>query len=829
MTTFSAPAGGTETASPRRLADELAAFHEITVGLADRLDVDGVLETILERAASLVGTADAYLYLPEGDDLVVRFGLGQFVSHIGYRMERGNGVAGRVLETGEPLAVPDYQTWWGRSQRLEGQPFHAVVGVPLHSRDGGVAGVIGLAHSQPGPTFSPAEVDLVRRFAHLASLALENARLYASARQGEDRYRSLVANIPGAIYRAEYDTRWRIAYISEAIESISAYPAADFMEGRRTIESLIHPEERPAVMKAFERLVQAGEAYTLQYRITRGDGSVRWVSERTRAAKVEGRIVLEGSLFDETERMTAEEAVRAAEARYRSLVEHLPLVTYVRSLSLGHGNLYVSPQVEEMLGTPPEEWLVSDLLERVVHPDDRVRVLASAERLRATGESTSEEYRIVRPDGRIVWVLDETRVIVDDAGRPAYVQGFLVDITQRREAEETRSALAAVVDASYDAIYGTSVDGVITSWNPAASRIYGYEASEIVGRHVSVLTVDTTGEELTAIDERVLEQGQGLVLDTVRRRKDGTEFNASLTVAPVVNARGEVVGKASVLRDVTDRRRAEAERERLLTGEREARAAAERAQRELAEQNAQLRELDRLKDEFIALVSHELRTPLTSIRGYIDLILDDNTLTEQQRKFLEIADRNSDRLLRLVGDLLFLAQLEAGTLDLMIEPVDLGTVARESVAAARPSAEAKEIALEVVADEGVALEGDSARLAQVVDNLISNAIKFTPAGGSVGVRVSTDTGRALLEVSDSGIGISPGEQAYLFDRFFRTSEAAERAIPGTGLGLTISKALVEGHGGSIALTSVAGRGTTFRVALPLAGAGAASRPIALAS
>jgi signal transduction histidine kinase len=161
--------------------------------------------------------------------------------------------------------------------------------------------------------------------------------------------------------------------------------------------------------------------------------------------------------------------------------------------------------------------------------------------------------------------------------------------------------------------------------------------------------------------------------------------------------------------------------------------------------------------------------------------------------------------------------------------VDLAGVARESVAAARPAAEAKGITLDFETDGPAPLHADGARLGQVVDNLVSNAIKFTPDGGRVSVHVALTDGDTVLEVRDSGIGIDPAEQRFLFDRFFRTAEANERAIPGTGLGLTVSKALVEAHGGSISVTSAAGQGTTFRVALPLTGAGAVGRAVALAS
>jgi signal transduction histidine kinase len=259
------------------------------------------------------------------------------------------------------------------------------------------------------------------------------------------------------------------------------------------------------------------------------------------------------------------------------------------------------------------------------------------------------------------------------------------------------------------------------------------------------------------------------------------------------------------------------ERGRLLASERAARAEGEAAQRLLVEQNAQLRELDALKDEFVSLVSHELRTPLTSIRGYVELLLDEQGLDAEQRRFLAIVDRNSARLLELVADLLFLAQADAGKLRFELAPVDLETLVSACVESSLPTAAAKGIQLTFRAEELPTLQGDSARLMQVLDNLLSNALKFTPARGRVDVRLYASDERAVLEVEDTGLGLAQDEQERLFERFFRSSRATENAIPGTGLGLAIAKTIIERHGGGIAVESAVDRGTTVRVELPLSG------------
>jgi signal transduction histidine kinase len=265
----------------------------------------------------------------------------------------------------------------------------------------------------------------------------------------------------------------------------------------------------------------------------------------------------------------------------------------------------------------------------------------------------------------------------------------------------------------------------------------------------------------------------------------------SRRTAPVTNSDGDLLGHLVVLREIT--------RER---------------------------ETERLREDLFGLVSHELRTPLTSIIGYLDLVLEpDGGLSEERRQFLEVVDRNARRLLRLVEDLLFTAQAEAGRLPVELESghVELRDVLSEAVEAARPRARTRGIDLERTHDDGgpAICRGDRDRLGQVVDNLIANALKFTPEGGRVTARLTTSATEATIEVSDSGPGVPADEHARLFERFYRSPHAIDQAVPGLGLGLSIVKSIVEAHGGRIGVRSHRSGGATFELALPLAGADAA--------
>ena len=436
-----------------------------------------------------------------------------------------------------------------------------------------------------------------------------------------------------------------------------------------------------------------------------------------------------------------------------------------------------------------------------MHPNDRARLEADVASSVADRRAYTTDYRVLHRDGSVRYVIEQGQAVLNADGR-VRLDGAIFDVTDRRLAEIERLKLAAIVESSDDAITSADLDGIVTSWNKGAEQMFGYTAEEMVGHSGSVLVPEGDTTDSNTRIAAVVEMGEGR-FEVTRRRKDGALIDIAVTMSAVRNNEGEVVGVAAIAQDITDRRRLEQEREEFT--------------RELEVRNERLLELDRLKDEFVALVSHELRTPLTSIRGYLELVLDGEAgeVTDEQRQFLGVVERNANRLLELVGDLLFLAQIEAGKLSLEVGAVDLAAVAAESVETARPLAEDKEITLTLATSPLPLLAGDRARLAQLLDNLVSNAIKFTPEGGRVDVRASSSRGNAILEVRDTGMGIPAEEQEHVFERFFRTTRATEQAIQGTGLGLAISKAIVHAHGGRITLASSDGEGATFRVTIPI--------------
>jgi PAS domain S-box-containing protein len=370
-------------------------------------------------------------------------------------------------------------------------------------------------------------------------------------------------------------------------------------------------------------------------------------------------------------------------------------------------------------------------------------------------------------------------------------------------ADLLRARLAAIVESSDDAIVSKTLEGIVTSWNPAAERMFGYTAAEMIGRSITaIIPPDRLGEE----DQVLAAVSRGDRVDhyqTVRRRKDGGFVDVSLTVSPVRDPRGVIVGASKIARDVTAEKRAAAERERLLARERQARADAEKA--------------NRLKDEFLATLSHELRTPLTAMLGWIRMLRLPGADDAWTARALETIERNTELLHQLVQDLLDVARITTGAMRLDVRTLPLPPVIEAAVESVRPAAAARGIRLDLFLDPAVPpVSADPARLQQVVWNLVSNAIKFTPKDGRVEVHLQQRRSEAEIRVVDTGIGIAPDFLAHVFDRFSQADSSTARAHGGLGLGLAIVRHLVELHGGSVAAQSAGpGRGATFMVRLPV--------------
>ncbi len=330
----------------------------------------------------------------------------------------------------------------------------------------------------------------------------------------------------------------------------------------------------------------------------------------------------------------------------------------------------------------------------------------------------------------------------------------------------------------------------------------GRTADQLIGKTDFDVFSHQHAADAFADEQQIIHTGKPIAGQVERETYTGRpDAWVSTTKMPLLDDEGQIIGTFGISRDVT----AQVSAENMLA----------RQASELSAQNERLRELDRLKDDFIAAVSHELRTPLTSIIGYIELLEEEGVDGPNTGRFAEVIGRNAEQLLRLVGDLLFLSRMRSGNLALELQGTDLAGAAAEAVAEARPDAQRKHIDLVLSAAEVPVFAADPGRVSQLLGCLLSNAVKFTGDGGSVTVGTGVADGQAVLTVTDTGTGIAADELGRIFERFYRTAAATRQVLPGTGLGLAIARAIVEAHNGSITVDSTEGQGSTFTVRLPL--------------
>jgi PAS domain S-box-containing protein len=370
-------------------------------------------------------------------------------------------------------------------------------------------------------------------------------------------------------------------------------------------------------------------------------------------------------------------------------------------------------------------------------------------------------------------------------------------------AEESSALLAAIIDSSDDAIISKTLEGVITSWNAGAERIFGYNPAEAVGQHITlIIPSDRHGEEVEVL-ARISRGDKVDHFETVRQAKDGRQLNISLTVSPVRNSHGQIIGASKVARDITARKRSEEERERLIAQVMAARRAAEEA--------------NRLKDDFLATVSHELRNPLNSIVGWAGLLSGGKLDEKKTARGIEAIIRAAQAQDQIINDLLDVSRIISGRLRLDVRSMKLIEVVESAIDNVRPAAEAKQISLQVMLDPAAGpASGDPDRLQQVFWNLISNAVKFTPRNGRIQIQSQRINSHSEVVISDTGIGIEPQFLPFVFDRFRQGDSGTNRQSTGLGLGLSIVRSLVEMHGGNVRVESKGkDMGSSFTVRLPI--------------
>jgi PAS domain S-box-containing protein len=631
----------------------------------------------------------------------------------------------------------------------------------------------------------------------------ERKQLEEELRQSRTYLGLLIESLPQMVWTCRPDGE--CDYLSSQWVRYTGIPESEQF-GLGWLDQL-YPNDREMTITTWNQAVKEKKIFDTEHRIRGADGNYRWF--KTRAVPLlseEGDIIKWfGTHTDIEDQKRVESLLRENEERLlverdfsNEIIDTLPGVFYL--FDQQDKFLRWNKNLEEITGHSGDEIALMAPLEFIVE-ENRPAVERKIEEVFVHGEANIEAQLLTKNGLGVPYFFTGRRIVID--GKPHLI-GNGVDVTERRRGEETAAYLAAIVESSDDAIISADLQGNIRSWNKGAERLYGYAAAEVIGKPVSMLLPPERWDEEMRILELIRRGDRIEHYETIRRRKDGADIDISLTVSPILNHAGDVIGASKTSRDITWRKRAEEEREQLLASERDSRSEAEEA--------------NRLKDEFLATISHELRSPLNAILGWARLLREPDMRGDQMERALETIERNAQAQARLIEDLLDVSRIVSGKLSIQMRPVTLNSTIQSAVADLRLAAESKGIDLRLTEDEEIKLIGDADRLQQVVWNLLSNAIKFTPEGGRVEVGLKRVGERAELRVSDTGRGISPEFLPHVFDRFRQATRTDARSRAGLGLGLAIVRHIVEAHGGNVTAESAGfGLGATFVCKLPLVG------------
>lgn len=686
----------------------------------------------------------------------------------------------------------------------------------------------------------------------------------AKLRTAELRYRTLVEQIPAVTFMAVLGEGENEIYVSPHIEALLGFTQSEWLENPFLWYTQLHPDDRDLWHQEFARGIRTGGPFRAECRFIARDGRVVWVHGEARLIKDDrGRpLFLQGVAFDISEAKRAEalllrEAVQTTEERYRDLVEQLGAIFWEADIAKP-GFSFVSHGAERIIGFSPDRWLAEpDFWLSRVHPDDRPAVAAAWARARARHSGAAEfEFRALTADNRTVWLHQKVYAHRASTGEWRLL-GVIIDITDRKRAEEILRANEARLRTEADIRRTLHRIGSALASELDLERVVQLATDEATALTTAEFgaffynTVDEQGEAYTlyvlsgASRERFSKfpmpgnrdvfgptfRGEGVIRldDVTTDERYGTDALhhgmpighlpvRSYLAVPVVSRTGDVLGgmffghsRVAVFSEEHEQLAAgiagwtavAIDNARLYSATERARVSAETA--------------NRAKDEFLATMSHELRTPLNAILGWTTILRTGRKDKATYQRALDTIERNARAQAQIIEDLLDVSRIVTGKLLLDIKAVDLVQVIDSSLDSIRLAAHAKHIQVRRRIDRSASVvTGDASRLHQIVSNLLTNAVKFTPANGWIEVRLERSGGMARLSVEDNGQGISAEFLPHVFERFRQADGSTTRAHGGLGLGLAIVRHLVDLHGGTVrADSSGPGRGSTFSVEIPL--------------
>jgi len=764
---------------------------------------DPILDDLTSLAAQICDTPVAAISLIGSDRIWLRsrFGIESLDLSLGSLPCETTILGDTVYEITDARNDPDYAP---DGILIEGRPYRFYAGAPLTTPGGVSIGALLVLDYHPR-NLTPAQSSALSVLSRQVITRLElNGRIRQMDRAARSRQRvesaltvernfvSAVLDTVGALV-AVFDPAGRIVRFNRACENASGY---DFptLVGRYAWDKLIPRQEIPEAIETFERLRSGHFPAAYENQWLNRDGSIRRIAwSATALTDTQGQVAfIIATGIDVTTQRAAEATLRESEARYRQLVEGS--LGMVCTHDLRGTLLSINTHGAETLGRTIEE-MTSHNLDEFIVPEKKAALPAYLKKIGETGEAQGLLH-LSHSDGEMRVVAYRNKLIVVP-GRAPYVLGFGVDISEQVRAEGRLRTLTrqsdSILESVGDGIYGIDLEGKVTVVNSAAAQMLGYKQEEMLGRNMHELIHHTRadGTPYASADSPIRKSLTNFatvrISNEIFWRKDGTCFPVEYVARPQIDSQSadsdglKALGVVVAFTDTTERRA-----------------------------------LDRMKDEFISTVSHELRTPLTSLRGALGLLAG-GALTsrpEKTQQMLEIAISNSDRLVRLVNDILDLERISSGKTELHSTMCSAEDLLRRAASVQQTRSPRPNIRI-FFAAHGVNVWADPDRILQTLNNLISNAIKFSPEGSEIHLTArNLDENEALIEVRDQGRGIPADKLEHIFDRFQQGDASDSRAMGGTGLGLAICRSIINQHGGRIWATSAPDQGTIFHFTLP---------------
>lgn len=824
--------------------------NQVAEAIASALDLATVLERVIELAVEVSGAdAGAIALLDAGMAQLSyphTFGLPDAVRLT--PAPRGQGLGWKIIETGQPILLDEYDDHGQALPTWTGYGLHAFMGIPLTAGEESV-GAMGLFKLESGQPFAPYQLDLVQSIGHMAAIAVRNARLYADAQRRAvelealintsrsisgsldlatvlemiaEQAKSLLDSDGSRIHMLDKERQMLRCLIAidpqaEALMELELSPGSGLVGSVLTSGQPLlanDPEDDPRSLQVPGTPSDEQECLAmapLKFRNrSLGVMAVRRIGKHRpyspdelnilTAFAAQAAVAIENAdlygqieshaldLEQEVQQRTRDLAL--SEARYRAVVEN----SLAGIFNLGpDGSIeYANQGCANLLGLERQELIGRSLFDFWA-PALREEALARHQ-ARASGSAPSrevEQAELVRADGGSLPILLAISMLFSPQGEPLGSAGLMLDIADRlaleRQLQSERDRLDAILANIGDAVIVTDPTGIVEYVNPGWVKLNGYQYEEVLGEPAGLMKNDENRPHVIRELDAALQAGSAWQGEVVNRRKDGTTYDAMISVTPILDDQGKPISLVGVQHDISA-----------------------------------LKEIDRLKSQFVSDVSHELRTPLTNIRLYVDLLAQFDS-PGRSANYLETLTRESDRLAHLIDDLLSLSRLESGATEFQAEPVDINQLLRALYDDRRTLANTRGLELRMQTDDDLPQTvGDSRLLSQILTNLLTNAMNYTPHGGQIRIesRAHRENGRlwTTASIQDSGLGISEDELEQIFQRFFRGRASHTTGAPGTGLGLAICNEIAEMHGGHISVSSQLGQGSTFKLWLPSASA-----------